>query len=170
MPEFFEDGGGAAADPATMRGRDWPCLRQFGVFLENRVGSLNDLMRHLERSDLRIVALSIVDSVDCAIVRLMLNHYERGRELLDLSGFTVFETDVIGVELPDDPQPFVRVCTALLRAEVNIHYSYPLLYRRRGRGAIALYVDDVDLGLKTLYEKGLTVVTERDLLEDDEDL
>jgi hypothetical protein len=163
-------GGGAVVGPATMRGRDWPCLRQFGVFLENRVGVLNDLMRHLERADMRIVALSIVDSVDCAIVRLMVDHYERGRELFELSGFRFFEADVIGVELPDDSQPFVRVCSALLQAEVNIHYSYPLLFRRHGRGAIALYVDDVDLGLKALADRGLTVVTERDLLEDDEEL
>ncbi|MCH8828461.1 MAG: acetolactate synthase [Planctomycetes bacterium] len=151
-----------------MRGRDWPCLRQFVVFLENRVGSLNDLLRHLEGHDLRVIALSIVDSVDCAIVRVMLDDYERGRSLFDLSPFPVFETDIIGVELPDDPQPYVRICRALLQAELNIHYTYPLLYRRRGRGAIALYVDDLDLGLKTLAEKGHRILTEKDLLDDDE--
>ncbi|HUG90528.1 MAG TPA: acetolactate synthase [Planctomycetaceae bacterium] len=161
-------GGEASVAPGTMRGRDWPALRQFGVFLENRVGRLHDLLRHLERHDLRVIALSIVDSADCAIARLMVNHYERARELFDLSGFTVFETDVVGVELPDHPQPYVQVCLALLQAEVNIHYTYPLLFRRHGRGAIALYVDDVDLGVKILQEQNLTIVTERDLLEDDE--
>ena len=55
-----------------MRGRSWPCLRQFCVFMENRVGGLNELLRHLERHDLRVVALSIANSVDCAIVRVML--------------------------------------------------------------------------------------------------
>ena len=161
-------GGESAADPSTMRGRDWPCLRQFGVFLENRVGSLHDLMRHLERHDLRVMALSIVDSIDCAVVRLVLDNYDRGRELFDMAKFTVFETDLIGVELPDDPQPYVKICIALLQAELNIHYTYPLLYRRRGRGAIALYVDDVDLGLKTLGQKGHRIITENDLLNDDE--
>ncbi len=161
-------GGDALTNPSTMRGRDWPCLRQFGVFLENHVGSLSDLLRHLERQDLRIMALSIVDSVDCAIVRLMLNNYDRGQEVFRLSSFPVFETDLIGVQLPDDPQPYLSVCTALLQAEVNIHYTYPLRFRRQGRGAIAMYVDDIDLGLKTLAEKGLTIITENDLLEDDE--
>ena len=161
-------GGDSVTNPNTARGRNWPCLRQFGIFLENRVGRLNDLMRHLERHDLRVIALSIVGSVDCAIARLMLNNYELGEEIFRLSNFTVFETDLIGVELPDDPQPHVKVCTALLQAEVNIHYTYPLLFRRRGRGAIALYVDDVDQGLKVLEEKGLRIITENDLLEDDE--
>lgn len=158
----------AVTNPTTLRGRDWPCLRQFGVFLENHVGSLHDLLRHLESHELRIVALSIVESVDCAIVRMMLNNYERGRELLQLSNFTVFETDLIGVILPDDPQPYLSVCTALLQAEVNIHYTYPLLLRRKGQGAIAIYVDDVDLGLKILKDKGLTTLSENDLLEDEE--
>jgi hypothetical protein len=160
--------GEAIVNPSTLRGRDWPCLRQFGVFLENRVGSLHDLLRHLESQDLRIMALSIVDSVDCAIVRLMLNNYERGKELFELSNFTVFEIDLIGVQLPEDPQPYLSVCTALLQAEVNIHYTYPLLFRRKGQGAIAMYVDDIDLGLKILKDKGLTIITENDLLDDDE--
>ena len=151
-----------------MRGRDWPCLRRFGVFMENRVGMLNDLMRHLESDDLRVMGLSIVDSVDSALIRLILNDYDRGRERFDLSNFTVFETDIIGVELPDEPQPLVRVCTALLQAEVGIHYSYPLLFRRGGRGAVAVYVDDIDAGLRAIGEADLTIVTEGSLAEDDE--
>ena len=155
-------------DPSTMRGQDWPCLRQFCVFLENRVGRLHELLRHLERHDLRVIALSIVDSVDYAVVRVMLNNYELGHELFELSTFSVFGSVVIGVELPDDPQPYVKICMALLQAEMNIHYTYPLLYRRRGRGAIALYVDDVDQGLTLLREMGHRIITEQDLLEDDE--
>lgn len=160
-------GDDAIGDPSTLRGRDWPCLRQFCVFLENRVGRLNELLRHIERDDLKVIALSIVDSVDCAIARLVLNNFERGRELFDLSGFTVFESDIIGVELPDDPQPYVQICTTLLQAELNIHYTYPLLYRRHGRSAIALYLDDIDEGLRILKRDGHRIVTESDLLDEE---
>ena len=158
----------ATLHPSTMRGRSWPCLRQFCFFLENRVGRLHDLLRRVEQQELRVVALSISDSVDCAVARVVLNNVERGREIFNLTNFTFFESDVVGVELPDDPQPFVSICTALLQAELNIHYTYPLLYRRRGREAIALFVDDIDLGLKTLTETGHRIITESDLLEDDE--
>ncbi|HVV99071.1 MAG TPA: acetolactate synthase [Planctomycetaceae bacterium] len=157
----------SAIDASTMRGRSWPCLRQFCVFMENRVGGLNELLRHLERHDLRVVALSIANSVDCAIVRVMLNDTDRGRELFKLSNFAFAESDLVGVELPDDPQPYLRICMALLQAELNIHYTYPLLYRRAGHGAIALYVDDVDLALRTLTDKGHRLITETDLLHDD---
>jgi hypothetical protein len=161
-------GGKSATDPSTARGRDWPCLRQFGVFVENRVGQLHSLLRHLETQDIRVMALSIADSVDYAIVRIVLDNYERGKEIFSLSNFTVFENDLVGVELPNDPQPYVKICLALLQAEINVHYTYPLLYRGHGRGAIALYVDDVDMALKTLSDKGHRIVTENDLKNDDE--
>lgn len=163
-------GGKSATDPSTARGRDWPCLRQFGVFVENRVGQLHELLRHLERQDVRVMALSIADSVDYAIVRLVLDNYERGKEIFSLSNFTVFENDLVGVELPNDPQPYVKICLALLQAELNVHYTYPLLYRGHGRGAIALYVDDVDMALKTLSDKGHRIVTENDLRNEADDI
>ena len=62
--------------PSTMRGREWPCLRQFAVVLENRVGSLHQLLRHLEGHDLRVIALSIV------FVAVEIVHKRRGRESL----------------------------------------------------------------------------------------
>ena len=160
-------GEGAPVDPMTAKERAWPTLRQFNVFLENRVGRLHDLLRHIERWDLRIVSLSIVDSVESAVARVVIDHYERARELFELSEFTVFETDIIGVELPETQQPYVEVCIALLQAEVNVHYTYPLLFRRNGKSAIALYVDDIDLGLRTLEAKNIKIITENDLLDDD---
>ena len=67
------------------------------------------------------------------------------------------------------PQPYVKVCIALLQAELNIHYTYPLLYRSKGRAAIALHVDDIEMGIKTLTDKGHRVITENDLLEYNEE-
>jgi hypothetical protein len=161
-------GGEEMTAPDTMRGRSWPCLRQFCVFLENRVGKLNELMRQVESLDTRVLAMSIVDSVDFAMVRLMFNNADRAREKLELSGFLFSESDVVGVELPEGDKPFHEVCATLLKAEVNIHHAYPLLYRRRGRGAVAIYVDAVDTALNVLNAAGQRVITETDLQDDDE--
>ena len=73
-------GGKGLTEAETLRGRAWPCLRQFCVFLENRVGRLNELVKHVESVDLRIVGLTIVDSVDFAMVRLIFNNTDRARE------------------------------------------------------------------------------------------
>lgn len=154
--------------PETLEGQNWPCLRQFCVFLENRVGRLNQLMRHLETMDVKVLGLSMVDSVDFANVRLIFNNTDRAREKLELSNFLFSESDVVGVELPDDDMPYASVCTALMKAEINIHHVSMLRYHRRGRSAVAVYVDDVDLAIKTLEDAGLKVLTEGDLLVDDE--
>lgn len=159
---------GVEIGPATARGRDWPCLRQFCVFMENRVGQLHDLLRQVERHDLRVIGLSVVDTVDFAVARIMLDNADLARESLTLGSFTFIESDVIGAMLPDSPQPFLSVFTALITAELNIHYTYPLLLRRQGRGAIALHVDDIDQGTQILATAGIQLLTEGDLLEDNE--
>jgi len=149
----------------TLRGRDYPSLRQFTVFLENRVGQLLEVVRRFEISPVRIVAFSIVDATECAFVRFLLSHPEEGREILERAGLAIVESDLIGVELPDSPQPLVQICTALLEAEVNIVQAYPLLVRPRGRAVVALMVDNIEQGLQTLADKGFTMITEADLGE-----
>ncbi len=148
----------------TIRGRDYPAIRQFTVFLENRVGQLLDVVRRFEGSKVHIVALSIHDSTECAFVRFLLSHPEQGREILERAGLALIETDLIAVELPDGNQPLLQVCTALLQAEVNIVQAYPLLLRPHDRPVVALMVDNIDMGVETLKAKNFTVVTEQDLL------
>ena len=158
---------GAGVGFATARGRNWPTLRQFTVFLENRVGQLLEVVRRFDGSRVRIVALSINDSGECAFVRFLLSHPEPGREILERAGLALIESDLIGVELPDGSQPLLRICTALLQAEVNIIQAYPILARPRGRPAVALMVDNTEMGLETLGSKGFTMITEGDLDTDD---
>ena len=158
-----EEGGGL--DFATMRGRDYPSIRQFTVFLENRVGQLLEVVRRFEGSHVHVVALTISDSTECALARFLLSDPEQGREVLERAGLAIIESDLIGVELPDTPQPLLQVCTALLQAEVNITQVYPLLARPRGNPAVALMVDNIEIALDTLATKGFTALNEDDLKE-----
>src|SRR6187397_2520693 len=157
--------GGAGTEFQTMRGRDYPTIRQFTVFLENRVGQLLEVVRRFEGSNVRIVALTISDSTECAVVRFLLSDPEQGREVLERAGLAIVESDLIGVELPDSPQPLLQVCTALLQAEVNITQVYPLLSRPRGRPAVALMVDNIEIAIETLAAKGFAAINEDDLKE-----
>src|SRR6185295_5152781 len=151
-------GSGSVVDYATMRGRNYPTIRQFTVFLENRVGQLLEVVRRFEGSKVRIVALSINDATECAFVRFLLSHPEQGREILERAGLAMIESDLIGVELPEGPQPLLRICTALLQAEVNIVQAYPLLVRPHGAPAVALMVDNIEMGMETLAGKGFTMI------------
>jgi len=160
---LMNSGEHAGIDFATIRGRDYPSIRQFTVFLENRVGQLLEVVRRFEGSNVRIVALTISDSTECALVRFLLSDPEQGREVLERAGLAIVESDLIGVELPDTPQPLLQVCTALLQAEVNISQVYPLLARPRGCPAVALMVDNIEMALETLASKGFTAINEDDL-------
>jgi len=157
----------AGVDYATMRGRNYPAIRQFTVFLENKVGKLLEVIRSFEGSRVRIVALSITDTSECAFARFLLSHPEQGREILERAGLAIVESDLIGVELPDVPQPLLDICTAMLQAEVNIVQAFPLLVRPRGRAAVALMVDNIELAQETLSAKGFSMLTEADLQEEE---
>jgi hypothetical protein len=161
----FEESAGVGF--ATMRGRNYPAIRQFTVFLENRVGKLLEVIRRFEGSRVRIVALSISDLAECALVRFLLSHPEQGREILERAGLAIVESDLIGVELPEGHKALLDICTALLQAEVNIVQAYPLLARPRGRAAVALMVDNIEIAQDTLAAKGFTMITEADLQEED---
>lgn len=160
-------GEGAGTGFSTMRGREYPAIRQFTVFLENRLGQLLEVVRRFEGSQVRICALSISDSSECAFARFLLSHPEQGREILERAGLALIESDLIAVELPDDSQPLLRVLTALLQAEVNIIQAYPVLDRPHDRAAVALMVDNIEMAQDTLASKGFTMLTEEDLLNEE---
>ncbi len=138
-------------------------VRQFTVFLDNRVGRLQMLLRALEESVRRIVALSIEESAETALVRLICSEPELAREAMQAAGFSFSESEVLAVELSKrSKQPLIDICSALLTAEINIHYAYPLLLRPRGP-TLALYVDDPTLAAQILIKKGFVLVGESDL-------
>src|SRR5262245_44454796 len=152
---------------ATARGRDWPSVRQFNVFLENRLGALLDVVRRFEVTDVRIVSLTVVDSADCAIIRMVLSDPERALEIFQQGKMMVTESDLLVVKIPDGRQPLATICKALLTAEISIDYAYPLMIGvgPEGHTALALHVDDHETAANTLREKGFTLYTESDLTE-----
>jgi hypothetical protein len=155
-------GDNAGTGYATARGRDWPSVRQFNVFLENRLGALMDLVRRFETTDIHIVSLTVIDSADCAIIRIVLSDPERALEIFRQANLPVSESDLLVVRLPEGPQPLLTICKALLAAEINVHYAYPLLVGPDGHAALALHVDDHEGAVQTLSSKGFTLFTEND--------
>jgi hypothetical protein len=147
----------------TGSGHESARVRQFTIFLENKVGRLQMLIRSVEQGVGRIVALSIEESGDAALIRLICAEPDFGRELLQTAGFPFCESELLAVELPlENPQPMLSICSALLAAEINIHYAYPLLTRPKGP-TIALYIDDITLGAQLLIKKGYKLLSQKDL-------
>jgi hypothetical protein len=156
---------GAAVDFATMRGRDFPTIRQFTVFLENRVGILLGLVRRFRGTNVRIIAINIIDSTECCIVRFVLSHPEQGREILERAGLAMIESDLVAIDVTSNEQPLVEICSALLQAEVNLVQAYPLMIQNPSHNLLAIMVDNVDAAQQTLAHQGFKMITENELMD-----
>jgi hypothetical protein len=157
-----DDDAGAGVGLSTARGRDWPSVRQFNVFVANRLGGLASVVRRFETTDIRIVSLTVVDSADCAIIRLVLSDPERALEIFEQARLPVTESDLLVVELPESNQPLLEICKALLSVEINIHYAYPLLGGPHGKACLAIFAEDHEMAAATLQNKGFTLYSEND--------
>lgn len=158
-----DEGEGTGVGFATARGRDWPSVRQFNIFLANRLGALLNVVRRFETTDNRIIALTVLDSTDCAIVRVVVNDPERAYEIFEQANLPFTESDLLVIMLPDGNQPLLQICKALLGAEISIHYGYPLMVGHQGRAALALHVEDIETAAAHLQQRGFTLLSEREL-------
>ncbi len=137
-------------------------VKQFSVFAENRVGRLHDLIAVFKAHDVHVMALTVLDTTDSAIVRFVVDDPDRARELLVNNDFPYAECDVLAIEITDESQ-VEGVLAALLEAEINLHYIYSFIKRPDGRAALAVSAEDSDVGAQALGTRGFRVLTQRDI-------
>jgi hypothetical protein len=147
----------------TAEGSDSPVCRQLSVFLENRLGQLLRLTRLFEAEDVSILAVSVEGSVDCAIVRLLVNDPDRARDMLTEAGFPITETEVLVVELPPGRRGIMTVCAALIAGEVNINYLYPLMNCGDYGSCLAIQVDSLPTAINVLANRKFRVLAQHEL-------
>lgn len=147
----------------TMHGYSTPCVRQFSVFLENKVGKLHELVRAFDTEpDCTLCAINVHEASDHAVVRLVPNNSDAARAVLKRLGYFFAERDIIVVELRGD-HTLSSLCLSLLSAELNIFFAYPVMLRPNGAPTIALSVDDLFLAGQVLRKKGFRLLGEADL-------
>jgi hypothetical protein len=153
---------GAPLDFVTEYGQDPPMCTQFSVFLDNRVGKLYELVELFDTGTLKLVALSVIDASDYAVVRLVTTKAEEARKLLTENKMSFTEAEMLVVELGPDKR-LTKLCLSLLSAELNIFYAYPLMVRLHGAATLALHCDDLVLAGQILMKKGFALLGEEEL-------
>jgi len=149
----------------TEQGYAPPSVRQFGVFLDNRVGKLLELVQLFDDApNVKMVAISVLDSSDHAVVRLIFDNADAARHLLKNNSFTFSEVELLVVEL-DDEHTLTHACLFLLGAELNIRFAYPVLPIQRidTHELLALAVDDNTFAGQILRRKGFRLMAEEEL-------
>lgn len=137
-------------------------VRQFSVFTDNKVGRLNELVQRFGIGGVHIMAFSQLDTTECTIMRFIVDDWESATEVLCRYRYAHIMTEVLAVEIFSEAE-IRNVTSALVEAEINIHYVYPFLTRPRDRSALAIALEDNDLATQVLESRGLKVLEGHDI-------
>ena len=133
-------------------------VEQISVFLENKSGRLAEVTGILARAGVNIRTLSLADTADFGILRLIVDRTEQANQVLKETGFTVARTEVIALEVPDVPGGLSRILSILDAARVNVEYMYAFA-RQSGESAIIIFrFDEIDKAIKVLLDAGVRVL------------
>lgn len=131
---------------------------QISVFIENKSGRLAEVARILGEAGINIRALSLADTTDFGILRLIINDREKGKQVLKDKGFTVSKTEVVAVEVPDRPGGLSDILQTLEKESINVEYMYAFVERCGQNAVIIFRFDETEKAINTLLDRGFNVL------------
>jgi len=134
-------------------------VKQISVFIENKKGRLIAVTSCLAENEVNIRALSVADTSDFGILRLIVDQPIRACNVLKEAGFTVRETEVLALEVADVPGGVNAGLTALEQAGINVEYIYAFLSVEEGKALNILKVDKMEEAAQALHEAGLKLLS-----------
>ena len=133
-------------------------VEQISIFLENKPGTLESATRTLRDANINIRALSLADTSDFGVLRLIVNDVEKAKKVLQDAGFTVGRTSVVAVEVPDRPGGLHGILEVVTKSGINVEYLYAFV-ERSGENAVMIFrFDAPDKAIEALKQNGLTVL------------
>jgi hypothetical protein len=138
-------------------------IHQISVFVENQTGRLSDITGVLAKHSIDIRALSIADTTDFGILRLIVNQPEKAVDALKAEGITVSKTEVVAVRLRDEPGSLHEILETLRRQDIVVEYAYAFITRQDADACVILRVEDNAKAVEALQAKGETLLTGADL-------
>ena len=150
-----------SAEITTRPGPFEPVI-QFSIYADNKVGRLNEIIRLLSNHEVHIMALSILDTTDSSIIRIITDYPDEAKKLLKENRFSFVMSDLVAVELVSTIE-IEKVTHALVQAEINIHYIYPFIYRPNNTSALAISLEDNELAAETLTRHQLKLLGQNDI-------
>ena len=133
-------------------------VKQLSIFMENRAGRLAEVVRLLGQAKINIRALSLADTSDFGILRLIVNDTDRAVKALRDAGHTVSLTEVIAVEVPDSPGGLASVLEPLRAAGVNVEYMYAFVEKATDKAVVIFRFENLDAALTVLNKAGISVL------------
>lgn len=138
-------------------------LKQISVFLENRKGRLWKALNILSNANINIRALSIADTSEFGILRMIVSDTKLAKKILEESNFAVKVNEVIAVGVSDAPGGLEEVLELLNKMDVNVEYIYAFVEKKGEKAVVVIRTEDIDAGLNTLQNGGITVLSEDEI-------
>jgi len=133
-------------------------IKQISVFLENNAGRLAEVTRVLADAGINLRAISIADTADFGILRLIVDKCDVALEALKNAGFTTRVSDVVTVEIEDTPGSLAVVMDLFRKNSINIEYLYASLEGKVGKAVVIFKLEDHEKGLRILKSSGITMI------------
>jgi len=146
---------------STLRNPGKEKIRQFVIYAENKVGWLNDFIEMLQAEDIHVMAISVLDTTDSAVIRLIPNYPKETARLLKSRSISFTERKIIAVEIGGEDS-LQMITQSLLHAEINIHYVYPFLYQPNQKPVLAIAMEDEDTAEEALSRHHLRILSQED--------
>ncbi|MFO7962406.1 MAG: ACT domain-containing protein [Desulfobacterales bacterium] len=134
-------------------------VEQISIFLENKAGRLAEVTAILSEAGVNIRALSVADTSEFGVLRLIVDSNEKAEKALKDSGFSVGKTNVVVVEVEDKPGGLNTILEILNRAKLNVEYMYSLVTQRNGHAVMVFRFDNTDEAIKVLTDHGVTIIS-----------
>ena len=137
---------------------------QFSVMLKNRAGAFSSLVRLLNKENIDVIGLSVQDSRDCAIVRLVLSDPDTAMRIFMEKGIPHTTSEIAVIALNETGNTLTRALDVLRAAETNLDFAYSLMPHPQEKSLIAMHLEDTRFGMSVLHQSGFRVFYEEDLL------
>ncbi len=138
-------------------------IRQLTVFVENKQGAVVSITETLSAHNINIRALSIAETQDFGILRLIVNDEETAEKILKDEGYLIKITDVVGVKIGDAPGKLSSALKVLDENKINIEYLYAFMARTEKHAYVVIRVENNDAAEKALCDAGFKIITEADV-------
>ena len=135
-------------------------VEQISIFLENTSGRLAAVTRILADAGVNIRSLSLADTADFGVLRLIVDRTDQAQQVLKDNGFTVGKTDVIAVEMSDKPGGLHHVVEVLDREDLNIEYMYAFVQKKGGNAIVVFKITDAERAVEALKASGIPILAE----------
>lgn len=140
-------------------------VKQISVFIENKKGSLAEVTKFIAESKINLKALSIADTQEFGILRIITDDPDRARDILKNEGYTVTATSVLAVALQDAPGSMAAILSVLSDADISVEYTYAFMSNIEDKAYMIFRVDDNDRASKALINANISVINQEDIFK-----